>query len=270
LQTQERNFYTTDYCELRQDRCRQQAADITNENDKMCSKWSYVLILFYLTTSETIGLRSNIREYNWNVCVNNRTGLAQSIETSCSILTVSQLISVQVSTVKKEFENYPRFLGRIGIPGLNVVELSPKEEIPVSTTCVRDSVFGIKLLEFGTPTSTCHSKTVQTVIPILDGLLVRKSVRVNHQDNEQAKKSFGHLRLIARFENDTRTPLNPITISTELIDYPPTIVGPAPVCSLRKALYLKSQGLLHAYVMWRFHGHCYKAITNVHNDKTKL
>jgi len=36
--------------------------------------------------------------------------------------------------------------------------------------------------------------------------------------------------------------------------YYPAIAGPAPVNPIRKAAYLSSQSLIHAYVMWRFHG----------------
>lgn len=46
-------------------------------------------------------------------------------------------------------------------------------------------------------------------------------------------------------------------LQTELVDYRPILVGSrTPSRAIRTALYLGSQSLIHAYVMWRFHAHC--------------
>lgn len=205
---------------------------------------------------------SNVRKFYWKAYINNTTGLAQSIESSFSFPPVSQNILIQMSTLKRTFENYPQFLG-FGhvVPGLRVMQSNPRDKASVSRTFIRDPVFGTKLLEFGKPRSRLRTRQLHTCIPIMDGSLVQK--------NEQAigdkkQKSFGYLDFTASFENYDSDPSKiMMMITTKIINYPPKIAGPAPVCLIRKAIYLKSQSLLHAYVMWRFHSHCHKAVTDI-------
>lgn len=222
--------------------------------------------------SKTDGMRSSIRDFRWNASVNKRTGLAQSIETSYSIPVASRNISFYISSLKNVFENYPNFLGLNHIiPGVRVMHSNCDEKGSMfTTTYVRDVVFGVKLLEFGTPKSSLQrSKTLKTCLPILGGFLVQKPFENREAIYEKPKKlkNFGYLEFTATCENYKNDPSShTLMITTKIIDYPPRVAGPAPVCSIRKELYLKSQSILHAYVMRRFHSYCHKVIIK---DKEK-
>lgn len=217
--------------------------------------------------SRTDGVRSSIRDFRWDASVNKRTGLAQSIETSYSTPFASRNISFHITSLKNAFENYPNFLGLNNIvPGVRVMYSNCDEKGSMLTrSYVRDVVFGVKLLEFGTPKSTLQkSKGLQTYLPIMGGFLVQKPFEKREGIQKKKKKkikNFGYLEFTATCENDKNDPSNHTwMITTQIIDYPPRIAGPAPVCSIRKELYLKSQSILHAYVMRRFHSYCHKVI----------
>jgi hypothetical protein len=54
-----------------------------------------------------------------------------------------------------------------------------------------------------------------------------------------------------------------LIIDTRLVNYRPAIAGNPPVSRLRRFVYLNSQRYLHAYVMWRFHDHCFKRLISL-------
>jgi len=97
-----------------------------------------------------------------------------------------------------------------------------------------------------------------TEIPILSGCLVNRRKLTNKSDRNESTY-YGSLRF--EFQQDVSTTdkddLHQVTtgLKTQIIGYTPAIVGDAPVNPIRKVVYLSSQRLVHAYVMYRFHAY---------------
>jgi len=131
----------------------------------------------------------------------------------------------------------------------------------------------------GTPTN--RTTIVVTQIPIVGGLLVnnknrkRVSKLSNDDDGTRTQQSLDHGSLRFEFQQDvafstsTSTATDDDTrdgddrhqiqittgLKTQIVGYNPAIVGDAPVNPIRKVVYLSSQRLVHAYVMYRFHAY---------------
>ena len=138
---------------------------------------------------------------------------------------------------------------------------------------INDSLFGLNLLCFGIPRSKVTTaktntgnrrRSIQVDFPVIGGLLDGK--RQGHAaDSSNDIDEHGCIRFIVeqeevvmRDEDDTRRGRkfwSNVRIESSICEgYCPAISGGAPVNAIRKVAYLSSQSLIHAYVMWRFHG----------------
>ena len=140
---------------------------------------------------------------------------------------------------------------------------------------INDSLFGLNLLCFGIPRSSVTTaitnggnrrRSIQVDFPVIGGLLDGK--RQAQATVSPIKISeHGRIRFVVEQEEvkiqDTckeksrrsQTLWSNLRIESSICGgYCPAISGGAPVNALRKVAYLSSQSLVHAYVMWRFHG----------------
>ena len=205
-------------------------------------------------------------EFRWNADLNSATGLANSYESSS--LPRTNFNHDILSTLEEQFVAYPQFLGRrkvllgllVAKPGVQDAGNKPP------TTQICDALFGVNLLTFGEPkTSTFHEKIVDdsgnyiankgvlSSIPVLGGLLA--CCVGDEASATSSKERLGELRFQL-----TQNAKHGLRIETRMVDYRPSIAGMPPVDCLRKSLYSSSQRLMHAYVMWRFHNHCYSML----------
>ena len=140
---------------------------------------------------------------------------------------------------------------------------------------INDSLFGLNLLCFGIPRSSVTTiranggnrrRSIQVDFPVIGGLLDgKRQAQAATSTNDISE--HGRIRFVIEQEEvkmqDTckeksrrsQTLWSNVRIESSICDgYCPAISGGAPVNALRKAAYLSLQSLVHAYVMWRFHG----------------
>lgn len=157
--------------------------------------------------------------------------------------------------VTQRLEQYPQWLVR-GAVTLGLFQAVP---LPGGGCSLQDRFFGINFLSFARPLSsrfsfyktvpTCDGAILQTrqgdctvVLPIVGGLLALNN-------------SAGTACLWFRLQHNEST--EETKLVTEIRGYNPWLIGSRqPVPLYRKMLYLSTQSLVHAYVMWRFHRHC--------------
>ena len=185
-------------------------------------------------------------------------------------------------------KSYPVWLSRpsVSFGVLRISELSKPRDVTRTRTngieaqqgsaigmSINDSLFGLNLLCFGNPQSTVTAmkanggnrrRSIQVDFPVIGGLLDGKrqtqGVTSINDINEH-----GCIRFIVEQEEvkmrdeekaqRSQAFWSKVRIESSICDgYCPAISGSAPVNPIRKVAYLSSQSLVHAYVMWRFHG----------------
>ena len=115
------------------------------------------------------------------------------------------------------------------------------------------------------------STTVFARIPVVGGILACKSkgqgqgqgqgqVRGNcderNERNDLGELWFQLSHSLPNVSEATKSK-HMVRLESRVVDYRPAISGLPPVNALRCAMYLNTQKYVHAYVMWRFHNHCY-------------
>ncbi len=197
--------------------------------------------------------------------------------------------------VKELFTSYPQFLGLrkcllgafVAKPSCLLGEKGNPESL-IATTQICDFLFGINLLTFGQPTTVTYrsrkknekiegsysiENEVVTDLPVIGGLLScrnggRKDGKISCTGSGSPHSSYGLLRFkftqtceILPYEDGnpqaSQELIETLRLETRVIDYKPALAGFPPVGRMRKSFYSSTQRLLHAYVMWRFHNHCY-------------
>lgn len=191
--------------------------------------------------------------FKWTASIDRSTGIATSLETSIVPLKCNLCRAVSKTpsnTVESVFARYPTWLAswRVTFGLLRAIPIEDKRKSRQIAIC--DSVFGVKLLSFGTgrfrvARKAKSDKEYNMLIPIVGGLMALPS----------SKGSSGALSfsLIQCCEGSAALRLETAVTN----DYRPTIAGEAPVSRLRASFYRSTQSLLHAYIMWRFHHYCY-------------
>ena len=236
-------------------------------------------------------------DFKWDADLNCISGRASSLETSHVDLDMlknehfdgdmnnaSISISIQ-SKVRREFAQYPQFLARRKLFfGILTAKQAVNDHGQIITT-VCDSLFGISLLAFGEASfagdgdgegrdprtrngkdSDGFSTTVFARIPVVGGILACKSqgqgqvhIRGNcderDQGNDLGELWFQFSHSLPNVSQTTKEHM--VRLESRVVDYRPAISGLPPVNALRCAMYLNTQKYVHAYVMWRFHNHCY-------------
>lgn len=138
---------------------------------------------------------------------------------------------------------------------------------------INDSLFGLNLLCFGNPQSTVTAmkanggnrrRSIQVDFPVIGGLLDGKrqtqGVTSTNDINEHGCIRFIVEQEEVKMRDEEKAQRSQafwsnVRIESSICDgYCPAISGSAPVNPIRKVAYLSSQSLVHAYVMWRFHG----------------
>lgn len=138
---------------------------------------------------------------------------------------------------------------------------------------INDSLFGLNLLCFGIPRSTVTTaktnggnrrRSIQVDFPVIGGLLDgKRQAQAATSTNDISE--HGRIRFVVEQEEvkiqdiekaqQSQKIWSNLRIESSISDgYCPAISGGAPVNAIRKVAYLSSQSLVHAYVMWRFHG----------------
>lgn len=198
------------------------------------------------------------KSFLWRASLERGTGVASSFEQSIfSIICDDEHITPPKDEVKKFareiFSNYPQFLQR---PSLTL-GLCRTVKSSESTCHLRSSILPVDALIFGKPrvvsakpSFICEGGEILCCveIPIVGGLLANLSTKT--ADN-------GCLRFTwTQINNQNRQQAARIILTTEIAgNYRPALAGSqTPIPPWRSAMYCSTQRMLHAYVMWRFHG----------------
>ncbi len=252
----------------------------------------FVILYFSLHLLRVHGIAG--AGFKWEAGLDPKSGLAHSLERSSLSRSRGTITNYPTQKqydendldlsrkVKELFTSYPQFLGLrkclLGAfkakPSCSLGDKEDPESL-VATTQICDFLFGINLLTFGQPTTVTYrsrkkneniegsysiENEVVTDLPVIGGLLAcRKRGR---------KSSYGLLRfkftqtceILPDVEGKSQASqelIEVLRLETRVIDYRPALAGFPPVGKMRKSLYTSTQRLLHAYVMWRFHNHCY-------------
>lgn len=235
-------------------------------------------------------------DFQWEAGIDVHSGLAYSSETSRIAKPCNCLIRDAISKGKIKFSDYPQFLGRKNIMFGLLRAKSSRDRHGHSLTMMCAPILDISLISFGEPSITvtqCRNENylnksceyqkrvsrhcVMAKIPIVGGLLVCGGNTKNRTElNMKATKmrigeNHGEIRLQLTLPKHGRylckqnelyrqNEDDVIQIETRVVDYSPSIAGRPPIGNVRRFLYRHSQSYLHAYVMWRFHNHCYNSI----------
>ncbi|GAX29125.1 hypothetical protein FisN_7Hh277 [Fistulifera solaris] len=179
--------------------------------------------------------------FKWEASIDRKAGIASSMEVSSRCLRDKKEFPV-----KQIFHSYPTWLCRFPV-SLGLLRSVRTD----SGICIQDRIFGRDLLIFGPAKSrlvsiALHEGTVQNTysmeLPIMGGLFAIPAPR--------AALLF---TLSTIHGKDSRNS----EIVTRISGYRPALIGQPPVSGVRSALYFSTQSLVHAGVMWRFHGYCW-------------
>ena len=172
---------------------------------------------------------SGARGFVWTASMDRLTGKAQSNEISFP----SKHWSHSNSDLVDHFLCYPQWLCK------GSVTLGLLKAVAADGWDVRLIGFGTSLLKLGPPVR--RGNEVQ--FPFQGGLMVAKT-----------KSRQGYLKFSAYDDG---------VIQTGIVNYRASLCGvSAPTNAVRRLVYLRTQSLVHAYVMWRFHQYCRTAESN--------
>lgn len=222
--------------------------------------WIHCLLSQHVGASFVVGpikLRPGPYSFSWQAAVDTSTGVATSVERmqaspSSNIAQHFQSGSERGvpepeiwSGVIDRLERYPEWLVR-GAVTFGLFRAVPVQDGGCS---LQDRFLGINFLTFGSPESEKHLQEglgdCTVTLPIVGGLLALRKPSRN--------EDMGCLK----FTLEQNEALKQTQLITEIQGYSPLLVGsrePAPF--YRKCLYLSTQSIIHAYVMWRFQRHC--------------
>ena len=212
-----------------------------------CSLFGTMALLVLAHVSTVDG---GVTGFSWTASLNRSTGIATSHEVSrlpasCPLhRALESKNNRQVAAVAKDlFSDYPSWLAN---RGFKLVRAVPMQK----DTAIQDPLFGVTFLIFGTGRLSLRRAKGRVehkfVLPIVGGLLARPS----------PKSTFGGLSF-SLIQQGSRQ----FALDTSICDgYQPAIAGAPPVNRVRAGVYRCTQSLLHAFVMWRFHRHCYASV----------
>ena len=198
------------------------------------------------------------KSFLWGASLERSTGVASSFEQSIfHIICDDEHVTPPKDEVKKFardlFSNYPQFLQT---PSLTL-GLCRTVKSSESTCNLRSAILPVDALIFGKPrvvsakpSFICEGGEVICCveIPIVGGLLASLSPKT--ADN-------GCLRFTwIQINNQNHQQATRIILVTEIAgNYRPSLAGSQiPIPPWRGLMYCSTQRMLHAYVMWRFHG----------------
>jgi hypothetical protein len=210
--------------------------------------------------------RRNALFYKWQARVERSTGIASSFESS--LVPPSSSLGQLLGTTSRRhdwrratkawFGQYPVWLcrGRTSFGLLRAVPSSNRNGGYDVVT--RRWLGGVTLLSLDRPKVAVISgpelngRCYTVSLPIVGGLLA-----VRHEGSKSA--SLGSLCFSLEIRGDHRRAPDEIKgrLITFIQAYRARMCGPVvPTHPLRARLYLSTQSLVHAYVMWRYHWYC--------------
>ena len=190
--------------------------------------------------------------FQWSGSLDCKTGLANSIERSEMINNVETVELIQ-RRAHELFSNYPKWLvrRRVTFGSLFLRERS-----------ICDPLFGSRLLTFDSPFYNEENprNKVEMFLPILGGILTNEEDPQQSEENNSLGSLHFKLTVIPSKNQATESLLE---LETRVVEFKPALAGSAPVGILRKMIYLLSQRLVHAYVMWRYHKYISSELSNI-------
>ena len=243
--------------------------------------------------SADAALFGNSRMFRWNASLDRITGEATATETSIPRRprrAASPKYAPSVCDEKSLIEllkAYPAWLSKPSVSfGLlrtstlseaddvsrNRIDRSRAAQTDSASGVSINSLFGLNLLCFGEPrvsimkskaSDSGRCRSFQADFPVIGGLLDGK--RDATYSSSKNTNEHGCIRFVVEQEEirdgvgdgkqRDRRCWRIVRLESCICDgYHPAIAGAVPVNPIRKAAYLSSQSLIHAYVMWRFHG----------------
>lgn len=222
------------------------------------------LVTFGRLDGHTTLFSSKGAQYAWQARVERATGTAHSLESSY-VPSHSELFKALNSGSGKidfkelanvMFGGYPLWLCRFPVTFGLLQAVTEKQ----GSYQIKARPFGIQILNFGVPYGYFtkfkneqgqRCADCMVVLPITGGIM---SLAGPHGDR-------GALRFSLRVElmDGAQSPAARMSgkIETAISGYRPKLCGSGiPTNKLRADLYLGSQAIVHAYIMWRFHLHC--------------
>ena len=228
-----------------------------------------IALLSSLVLSEDLSEQRSVRRFKWTASIDLATGIATSREvsrvpSSCSLHRTIASGGEATKFIRDLFCGYPSWLATwpVSLGCLRAIPLAEAMNMKQTVTALRDPVFGITFLLFGPGRFSVRGRrrdglraTEYTVtLPMAGGLLAKPS----------SPGTFGSL-FFTLISNKGANGESFFVIDTGIADgFFPALAGSTPISRTRAVIYRSSQSLLHAYIMWRFHHHCY------HASKSKL
>ena len=191
--------------------------------------------------------------FSWEASLNNELGTGSSIEKSS--IHLEKLEAKSFDTLIPELnelaydlvEGYPKWLTSFGVTlGL----LTLVRENDGNTNDIHLNLIGLNLLTFGrVEQKESNSKLYTIELPVKGGLLSLPPIQTDGDDR-------GCLRFEYSLDSSPSEGDGSVKYSFQSLiqgNYRPWIAGYPKISRLRKWMYLLSQSMVHAYVMFRFH-----------------
>ncbi|KAL7461032.1 hypothetical protein ACHAXS_001469 [Conticribra weissflogii] len=240
--------------------------------------------ILQLNTTSASRIQAKRKVFQWAASLDRSTGVASSWEQSYVSIALTKSPQYHSTSshptlpsrqeiydfANEIFSDYPRYLGKRSVTlGLCCVSTSSEKSQSFN---LQSTIVGIDVLIFGLPRirrtgleNVCGVE-VKAIggnviccveIPILGGYLA------NATSSMSGGIDFGCLRFTwvelepsEHKKTKSRNPRPNIIIVTEIDgNYRPTLAGKnLPIPWWRKQFYCSTQRVIHAYVMWRYHG----------------
>jgi hypothetical protein len=219
-------------------------------------------ILTSAETALTVTVPTTItkNKYICTATVDRRTGLASSKEVSSLNNIVSPTATTATTVLMNVFEQYPIWLCK-GCVSFGLLKAIPKKNQKYE---IRTRVGNINLLTFDHPYRSRRRHDSTVILPIIGGMM---SYNNHYKHNKRKQKGYLYFTIEKQLAQQ-----QPMTSSANIVtgieQYAPMLVHYGRRC--RAGLYLSTQSVIHAYVMWRFHRYCVDQIqTNHDHDELK-
>ena len=249
------------------------------DGQRLC--YHFILLIAVLSSlvlaSIDLNERTRVRRFKWTASIDLTTGIATSHEisrvpSSCSLHRTIASGGEAAKFIRDLFCGYPSWLATwpVSLGCLRSIPITAETRMKQTITALRDPVFGMTFLSFGPGRFSVREiqrragrrATEYTVtLPLAGGLLARPS----------SSGTFGSLFFTLISKRDANGE-SFFVIDTGIADgFRPALAGSTPPLSRTRAgIYRSSQSLLHAYIMWRFHRHCYHASESKLDEKKRM
>lgn len=181
------------------------------------------------------------KNYRWTAALDRSSGIATSLEVSSAPL--SNRPWTKDVCVRTIFATYPVWLVKPSVTG----GILKAKSNPNGSTTIHLRGFGHNILTFQRHVARGKDSIL---LPIAGGVLALPN------PNSRTRKYGGAISFSMNKNRILETKIER--------GYRPSIAGYSPVSRVRALTYRSTQSLFHAYVMWRFHMHCYDAAVAPH------